>query len=89
MLEDLNSYIQAHNPRSQHVSEMLLEFVLVDLRHHLGSAGSPITGNLVSDAERQIIWENMGIHIWYKGTPHQHGDNKGREELYISLRLVG
>ena len=82
MLGPLNTKIQAQNIRSQQVSEMLMEFRLADLQHHLGSTGGSNTGNVVSDAERQIFGEKRGRHLLDKGAPCQHGGNKGRAELH-------
>ena len=45
---DLNINIQAHNPHSQKGAELLMEFGLVDSRHHLDSAGGSDTGNVIS-----------------------------------------
>ena len=45
----LNYDIQAQNPRSQQVADLLIEFWLVDLHHHLISTGSSDTCNVVSD----------------------------------------
>ena len=50
VLGGLNAEIQAHNPRSQKIVDLLMEFGLVDRRHHIGSAGGSDTGNMVSDA---------------------------------------
>ena len=48
VLGDLNTDIKAQNPDSQQVAEMLRKFGLVDLRHHLDSAGGSDIGNVVS-----------------------------------------
>ena len=78
VLGDLNANIQAHNPRSQQVAEMLMEFGLVYFRHHIGSAGCSNIGNVVSEAGRQIIGRKVGRR--------KHGGNKEGEEVYGALR---
>ena len=59
-----------------------MEFGLVDLRHHIGSAGGSDIGKVVSDVERNIVGETRGRNLWDKGIPRQHGGNKGRDEVY-------
>ena len=79
LLGDLHINIQDHKQLSQHVAELLMEFGLVYLRYHLGRAGGSDTGNVVSYTGRQIVGENMGKHIWDKGTPRRNGGNQGWE----------
>ena len=79
MLGDLNTDIKSQNPRSQQVAELLMEFGLVYIRHHLGRPGSSDTFNIVSDATRHVFAENMCIHLWYISASHQRGGNKVRE----------
>ena len=55
LLGDPKFDIQAQNPLSQQVAELLMEFGLVDHRHHLGSAGGSNTVNVVSDAAWNIL----------------------------------
>ena len=59
VLGDLNSDIQAQNPSNQQVVDILVEFRLVYIQHHLGSSGGTDTCNMVSDAAGKIIAENM------------------------------
>ena len=89
VLGDLNTDTQSYNPLSQQVAELLMEFGLVDLQHHIISSGCSDTGNVVADAEREIVGEKMGRHLWEKGTLLRHGANKGREEASRALLLEG
>ena len=52
---DVNSNIQAQKPRSQQVTELLMEFMFVDLRRHLSSASGSDTCNVVLDVARKIV----------------------------------
>ena len=55
VLGDLNADIQSQKSRSQQVADLLMEFGLVDHRHHLGSAGGSNIVNVVSDAAWNIF----------------------------------
>ena len=59
LLGDFNADIQSKNTHSQQVSELLMEFGLVDLHHHLVSTGVSGTCNVVSDATRHIFVDKM------------------------------
>ena len=59
MLGDLNSNIQAHNPHSQQVGDILTELGLVDLRQHFGSTGSSNTFNVVLDLARHVVVDKI------------------------------
>ena len=69
VLGDLNADIQAQNPRSNQVADLLMEFGMVVLYHHLVNEGSD-TCNVVSDAAQQIVAEKMLINIWDISAPH-------------------
>ena len=59
LLGGLNNNIQSENPCSQQVSELLVEFRLVYLCHHIGSAGGSDTCNMVLDVTRHIFADKM------------------------------
>ena len=59
VLGEFNADVQSHNPRNQQVDKLLVEFGLVYLRHHLGSAGGSDTKNMVSDEARKIVAERF------------------------------
>ena len=83
VLGDLNADIQAQNPRSQKVAELLIQFGLVDFQQHLDSSdgGGSDVEKLVSEAGQKIVGINLGG--W------QHGGNKGWEEIYGARRPAG
>ena len=56
---DLNSNIQYQNPHSHQVDDLLMELGLVDLCHHLGSAGGSDTCNVVSYATRKVFADKV------------------------------
>ena len=64
MLWDLNANNQDQNPLSQQVSDLLMELGLVNLHHHLGTMEDQDHENVVSGAARQIIVNNMCLHLW-------------------------
>ena len=72
MLGDLNADIQAQNPFSQQVADLLMEFGLVDFRQNINSAGGGgyNIGNVVSEAGWKIVGRKMKGRL--------HGGNKGR-----------
>ena len=59
VLGDLNTAIEDQNLISQNIAELLMEFGLVALQNHLGSAGGYDTCNVGPDAARQIVAEQM------------------------------
>ena len=59
-LGDPNTDIQSQNPRSQQVTKILMEFRLVEYRHHINSAGGPNTGNVVLEAGQNIFGRKVG-----------------------------
>ena len=77
LLGDPKFDIQAHNPLSQQVAELLMEFGLVDFRHHLDRYGGSDTGNVVSDMGWKIFGREVG--------KRRHGGNKSHEEAYRAL----
>ena len=81
MLGGLSADIQAHNPLSHQVTELLMQFGLVDFQQHINSNGSFDTVNMVSEAG----WQILGIKL----VRLRHGGNKGREEVYGARRPVG
>ena len=83
VLGDLNADIQAQNPRSQKVAELLIQFGLVDFQQHLDSSdgGGSDVEKLVSEAGQKIVGRKVG--------GRRHGRNKGREKVYRSHPLSG
>ena len=81
VLWDLNDNTHSHNPLSQKVADLLMDFGLVDFRQNINSAGGSNTGNVVLEEGRQIFGRKVGRL--------QHGGKKVREEVYGALFLLG
>ena len=83
LLGGFNVFIQSQNPHIHQVADMLMDFRLVDLWHHLGMMAAPTHENLVSGAARTIFLGKMWLHLWDRSVPLQHGGNKVSNKLCL------
>ena len=89
MLGDLNTEIQLYNPRSQQVAEMLMGLGLVDLQHHLVSAGGSDICKVISDLVQHTVAENVCIHLWDTEETRLHEYNKGQGGVMLQRTSTG
>ena len=76
VLGELNANTQYQNPRNQQVAELLMEFGLVDLRHHLRSAGGSI----------QEKWSQMRNGILLRKIFEDIYESDGRRVDMVGIR---